>query len=100
MGSPNPDTEQGLRQLLDDQARLRDEQIRLQSVMIEMLNAQLRGCRDRMDRQTERIHELKRLIRVRDDLLYLRNEPARGAHAPDGGPWRWLTRMVRGSKRG
>jgi hypothetical protein len=100
MGSPDPETEQGIRQSLDEQARLREEQIRLQSVMIEMLNAQLRGCRSRIARQTEQIEELKRLIRVRDDLLYLRNEPASGASAPDGGPWRWLARLVPGSKRG
>jgi hypothetical protein len=68
MGSPDLEADGRLRQSLEEQARLRDEQIRLQAVMIELLNVQLRGCRSRMDRQTEEIEELKRLIRVRDDL--------------------------------
>ena len=99
MGAPDADGHP-LRQSLEEQERLRTEQIRLQSVMIELLNAQLRGCRSRIDRQTERIEDLKRMIRVRDDLLYLRNEQAGTATAQDRSPWRWLARLIPGSKRG
>ena len=100
MGSPDLEADGQLRQSLEEQARLRDEQIRLQSVMIELLNTQLRSCRSRMERQTEEIEELKRLIRVRDDLLQLRSHAPGGAAAPDPAPWRWLARLVRGPKRG
>jgi len=69
--------------------------------MIDLLNAQLRDCRGRIDRQTEEIVELKRLIRVRDDLLYLRGaerpgnggEPARGVFSRLA---RWWPRPKRG----
>ena len=98
MGSPDPEADGPLRQSLQEQARLRDEQIRLQSVMIEMLNAQLRQCRSRIDGQAEEIQDLKRMIRVRDDLLYLRNQPGANS-APDGGRRRWLARFLPGSKR-
>jgi len=77
------------------------EQIRLQSVMIEMLNVQLRDCRSRIDRQTEEIVELKRLIRVRDDLLHMRGaEGPPSGGAPDGGVLSRLIRWLPGSKRG
>ena len=100
MGSSDAEPDERLRQSLEEQARLHAEQVRLQSVMIELLNAQLRGCRSRIDRQTERIEDLKRMIRVRDDLLYLRNQPPPPARGQDRGPWRWLARLVPGSDRG
>ena len=100
MGSPDLEADGPLRQSLQEQARLRDEQIRLQSVMIELLNTQLRGCRTLMERQTAEIEELKRLIRVRDDLLHLRSQAPGGAAASDAGPWRWLARLVRGPRQG
>jgi hypothetical protein len=98
MDSPEPEADE-LRRSLEDQARLSTEQIRLQSVMIELLNAQLRGCRSRIDRQTERIEDLKRMIRVRDDLLYLRDQPRPVARWQDRRPWRWLARLKPGSDR-
>jgi hypothetical protein len=99
MNSSGPEGDDKLRQSLDDPARLKDEQIRLQSVMIEMLNVQLRGCRDRIDRQTERILELKRLIRVRDDLIYLQGSAPRSSDAGNGTLWRRLTGWWPGSRR-
>lgn len=95
MGSAKPEAENGIRQPGDEQARLRDDQISLQSVMIELLNTQLREARARLDSQAEEIAELKRLIRVRDDLLYLKNSERQGDH----GLWRWLPRWLTGPRR-
>jgi hypothetical protein len=110
MSVPDAGPEAGRPQSLEEQARLIAEQVRLQAVMIELLNEQLRGCRGRIERQAERIEDLKRMIRVRDDLLQLRNEPPRNrpprnelpaaAVVQDRGPWHWLARLVRGSQRG
>lgn len=57
-----------------DRARLLAEQVRLQQVMIDLLNDQLRRHREQAVADAENIRELKRLIRVRDDHIYLLRE--------------------------
>lgn len=55
-----------------EDSRLLAEHVRLQTAMIELLNEQLRKHRRSEEEQAEEIRSLKRVLRLRDDLLHLR----------------------------
>jgi hypothetical protein len=77
-----------------EQERLLTERIRLQDAMIELLNGQLRRERTEVERLGEDNVELRRLIRVRDDMLYLRGQEIDRLRGGFGaGLQRWLDRL-------
>jgi hypothetical protein len=77
-----------------EQERLLTERIRLQDAMIELLNGQLRRERAEVERLGEDNVELRRLIRVRDDMLYLRGQEIDRLRAGFGaGLQRWADRL-------
>lgn len=70
------------------------ERIRLQDAMIGLLNEQLRRERAEKERLAEDNVELRRLIRVRDDLLYLRGQEVERLRTGFGAAvQRWADRL-------
>lgn len=77
-----------------EQERLLAERIRLQDAMIALLNEQLHRERAEGERLREDNVELRRLIRVRDDMLYLRGQEAERLRAGFGARLqRWVDRL-------
>ena len=73
------------------------EHARLQTTVIELLKTQVSELRTSLGTQTEEIIELRRLVRVRDDLLQLQAEELARLRGPRGAGW--LARLLRGPGR-
>ncbi len=75
------------------------EHSRLQAAVIELLNAQVSELRSHVQTQTEEILDLRRLIRVRDDMLHLQSQELARLRAPRLPAPGWLARLLRGAGR-
>ena len=75
------------------------EHARLQATVIDLLNAQVSELRDCVGTQTEEIRELRRLIRVRDDMLVLQSQELERLRAPRVASPGWFARLWRGPGR-
>lgn len=75
------------------------EHSRLQASVIELLNAQVSELRHHVGTQTEEIRELRRLIRVRDDMLVLQSQELERLRAPRVAAPGWFVRLLRGPGR-
>jgi hypothetical protein len=75
------------------------EHARLQGALIELLNAQLAELRASVRTQTEEILELRRLIRVRDDMLLQQSQELERLRATPRGAGGWIARLLRGAGR-
>jgi hypothetical protein len=74
--------------------RLLTERIRLQDAMIGLLNEQLSRSRAAEEERHEENVELRRLIRVRDDLLYLHGQEMERLRTGFGARLqRWVDRL-------
>jgi hypothetical protein len=77
-----------------EQERLLAERIRLQDAMIGLLNEQLRRERSDVEKLRADNLELHRLIRVRDDMLYLRGQDVEQLRTGFGAALqRWADRL-------
>jgi hypothetical protein len=75
------------------------EHARLQAAVIELLNAQVSELRGYVHTQTAEILELRRLIRVRDDMLVLQSQELARLRAPRAAASGWIARLLRGAGR-
>ncbi len=72
------------------------EHARLQATVVELLRAQVEELRACGRTQTEEILELRRLVRVRDDMLQLQAEELARLRPRGAG---WIARLLRGAGR-
>lgn len=75
------------------------EHARLQTAVVELLHEQVRDLRRQVREQTEEILELRRLIRVRDDMLLLRSQEVERLRGPGITRPGWVARLLRGGPR-
>jgi hypothetical protein len=90
-----------LHQSLEAQLAVRAEQARLQDAMIEMLNNELRECRQRLVHQANEITEFQRVLMIRHDLLMSRYTASLAAPSagPDPSRVRRVLRRIRSAVR-